>query len=412
MAITGKHLPTTRSHTRSRSSRACRSRRGFIPPLLPARRGESAAGSAQPRRLLHNRCGPVTGRSSLRTRLVRGGTSATRKDEIQLKPATRTIDIIIPVYRGYELTRRCIGSVLAGRLRSESHVVLIDDASPEAAIRAYLDEIGADERVTLIRNTRNLGFVASVNRGMQVHPDRDVVLLNSDTEVANDWLDRLRDCVYSEDHIATATPFSNNATICSYPLFCRDNPMPHGLDVAALDRVFRDTNRGRRVELPTAVGSCMFIRRPALDAAGLFDEAAFGRGYGEEADFCCRASALGWRHMLCADTFVFHAGGASFGPDKLALSEAAQAVIRARHPDYQQKVDRHLMLDPAADLRRAVELEIESRRRRGLEMPIAARWRVPRVRSSLVLSVSGRNTPASHMRASRITSAPSCIGFS
>ncbi|MCB1907725.1 MAG: glycosyltransferase [Rhodocyclaceae bacterium] len=294
-----------------------------------------------------------------------------------MKPATRTIDIIIPVYRGYELTRRCIGSVLAGRLRSESHVVLIDDASPEAAIRAYLDEIGADERVTLIRNTRNLGFVASVNRGMQVHPDRDVVLLNSDTEVANDWLDRLRDCVYSEDHIATATPFSNNATICSYPLFCRDNPMPHGLDVAALDRVFRDTNRGRRVELPTAVGSCMFIRRPALDAAGLFDEAAFGRGYGEEADFCCRASALGWRHMLCADTFVFHAGGASFGPDKLALSEAAQAVIRARHPDYQQKVDRHLMLDPAADLRRAVELEIESRRRRGLEMPIAARRPAP-----------------------------------
>ena len=72
-------------------------------------------------------------------------------------------------------------------------------------------------RVTLLRNERNLGFVQSVNRGMVLHPDRDVVLLNSDTEVANDWLDRLSAAAHSARDIATATPFSNSAGYCGFP---------------------------------------------------------------------------------------------------------------------------------------------------------------------------------------------------
>ncbi len=46
------------------------------------------------------------------------------------------------------------------------------------------------------------------------------------------------------------------------------------------------------------------------------------------------------------------------------------------------------------------------------EMPMAARWRVPSVRSSDELPVSGRNTPACQMRPSRTMAAPSCSGFS
>jgi GT2 family glycosyltransferase len=52
---------------------------------------------------------------------------------------------------------------------------------------------------------------------MRLHPERDVVLLNSDTVVANDWLDRLLACADLESRIGTVTPFSNNATICSFP---------------------------------------------------------------------------------------------------------------------------------------------------------------------------------------------------
>ena len=92
-------------------------------------------------------------------------------------------------------------------------------------------------RITLLRNERNRGFVQSVNVGMSRHPDRDVVLLNSDTEVANDWLDRLLALAAAEPGLASITPLSNNATICSYPEPLHDNWQALEVDDAELDRL-------------------------------------------------------------------------------------------------------------------------------------------------------------------------------
>ncbi len=79
---------------------------------------------------------------------------------------------------------------------------------------------------------------------------------------------------------------------------------------------------------PTTVGFCMYIRRAALDEAGPFDAKTFGKGYGEENDFCLRSAALGWRHHIACDTFVRHEGGASFG------AAADTGITRAlRDPD-------------------------------------------------------------------------------
>ena len=65
----------------------------------------------------------------------------------------------------------------------------------------------------------------------------------------------------------------------------------------------------------------MYIRRAALADIGLFDAEAFGRGYGEENDFCLRASARGWRHLLACDTFVYHEGAVSFGAGASAAAQ-------------------------------------------------------------------------------------------
>ena len=121
-------------------------------------------------------------------------------------------------------------------------------------------------RFRLIRHERNVGFVASVNEGMGMHRSRDVLLLNSDTEVADGWLDRIAACAASRcQRTATVTPFSNNATICSYPLFARTTRCPTGQTTASLDRVFARENAGASVEIPTAVGFCMYISRRLLD---------------------------------------------------------------------------------------------------------------------------------------------------
>lgn len=280
-------------------------------------------------------------------------------------PHLPLVDVVVPVYKGYEATRRCIESVLSADYITPINLVLIDDASPEQELVCYLNGLSGQDRISVLRNPHNLGFVQSVNRGMRLHPERDVVLLNSDTEVANDWLDRLRACACSAQDIATVTPFSNNATICSYPVFCADNPMPSGIELAELDGLFARINAGGQVDLPTAVGFCMYIRRACLDAIGLFDAERFGRGYGEENDFSRRAAKAGWRNVLCADTFVFHAGGVSFGNERAALAPAAEEVLASLHPDYAALVRRFVAEDAPAKYRQAVDMEL-ARRRMGL----------------------------------------------
>ncbi|HSN20919.1 MAG TPA: glycosyltransferase [Usitatibacter sp.] len=265
------------------------------------------------------------------------------------------IDVVIPVYKGYEQTRRCIESVLASAQREPFETVLVDDASPEPRIRAYLDEVAAQGRATLLRNEENLGFVRSVNRGMALHADRDVVLLNSDAEVANDWLDRLRACAHGAPDVATVTPFSNNATICSYPFEGWAGRVPGTLGLAALDRLFARVNAGRAIELPTAVGFCMDLRSDALSALGAFDAERFGRGYGEENDFCMRALKSGRRNLLAADVFVYHEGSVSFSDEGAALRQSAGKALVEAHPDYPVRVHDFLVADPANDLRMAVD---------------------------------------------------------
>ena len=91
----------------------------------------------------------------------------------------------------------------------------------------------------------------------------------------------------------TLTPFSNNATICSYPFEGWTGGVPGSLGLAGLDSLIATTLTGQVVDIPTGVGFCMYIRRSCLDEVGLFDAERFGRGYGEENDFCRRAAATG-----------------------------------------------------------------------------------------------------------------------
>jgi GT2 family glycosyltransferase/glycosyltransferase involved in cell wall biosynthesis len=266
------------------------------------------------------------------------------------------VDVIVPVYRGFEQTRACIESVLANRPRTPLELIVIDDCAPEPQLAEWLDRMAATGKFSLLRNTDNCGFVETVNRGMLLHGDRDVLLLNSDTLVANDWLDRIVACAVTDARIATVTPFSNNATICSYPRICEANPLPAGYDVAALDALFALANPGAIAELPTGIGFCLYIRRAALDDLGLFDAAAFGKGYGEENDFCRRANMRGWKNVLAAGVFVQHAGGVSFGAEQDALRAQALEVLLKRHPDYSRDVHRFIAADPLRRFRVAADL--------------------------------------------------------
>ncbi|MBS0561571.1 MAG: glycosyltransferase, partial [Proteobacteria bacterium] len=106
-------------------------------------------------------------------------------------PRGVSASVVIPVYRGLDETRRCLFSVLADDARLAGEVIVIDDASPEPALSAWLDTLAQAGRIRLIRHARNLGFVAAANRGMREAGRADAILLNSDTEVPRGWTRRL-----------------------------------------------------------------------------------------------------------------------------------------------------------------------------------------------------------------------------
>jgi GT2 family glycosyltransferase/glycosyltransferase involved in cell wall biosynthesis len=287
---------------------------------------------------------------AIRDYLPSGGTSPAPAPDVM-------VDVVIPVFRGLAQTRRCIESVLADHARPAGRVIAVDDHSPEPKLSAWLDGLASDGHIQLVRNRRNRGFVASVNIGIDAAAAHDVVLLNSDTEVPSGWLTRLAGHAYATPRVASVSPFSNNATICSYPRI-EGGPPAFGLDVDQLDAACQAANAGRSVELPTTVGFCMYVRRAALNDVGLFDVATFGRGYGEENDFCLRASASGWRHLLACDTFVYHEGSVSFGAGASAAAEQGMATLRERYPFYPRLVAQHVKLDAAGPYRFAITTEL------------------------------------------------------
>jgi len=262
--------------------------------------------------------------------------------------------VVIPVYGSRALALQAIDSVLGAPTRERFELVVVDDASPDPLLRGELQALAEAGLITLVENECNVGFVAAANRGIALHPHRDVVLLNSDARVFGDWLDRLL-TVLRTPRTATATPFSNAATILSYPATLCENRLPASGDVAHWDSLCAAGDMPV-VDIPTGVGFCMAIRRDCIDRVGAFDQERFGRGYGEENDFCLRATAAGWRHVAATGVFVWHRGGTSFGDEREMLVEAAQATIESLHPGYAALVSRFIGNDPLQPARRALDI--------------------------------------------------------
>ncbi len=263
--------------------------------------------------------------------------------------------LVMPVYKGYDDTLRAIHAVLSAPQAASFALLVIDDCSPEPRLSAALAELAARGLFAHSVNAENLGFVRTCNRGLERAAGKDVVLLNADIVVYGDWLDRLLWHIDADPRIATVTPFSNNATICSYPRPNVDNQARLEITPAEIDAFTRLCNARTRSPVPTGVGFCMAMRREAIAAVGLLDAETFGRGYGEENDFCMRALKAGFTNVLAHDVFVFHAGSVSFGT---VLATKGAEILRAlltKHPDYQRRVHNHIQVDPARFARRRLD---------------------------------------------------------
>src|SRR5687768_18464433 len=108
----------------------------------------------------------------------------------------RRADVVIPVYRNVELTRRCIRAVLKSSGPALGQLIVVNDCSPEPKMAPMLAGLQAEvPDMVLFANETNQGFVGSTNRGLNLR-QRDVVVLNSDALVTPGWLDEMLEVAY------------------------------------------------------------------------------------------------------------------------------------------------------------------------------------------------------------------------
>ena len=275
------------------------------------------------------------------------------------------VDIIVPIYNAYEYTEECIKSVIRNTDLTKHTLVLINDKSPDEKILPMLLKYkneNTDKQIVVLDNEQNLGFVKTVNKGMK-YSENDVILLNSDTEVTKKWVEKIQECAYSNKYIATVTPLTNNGTICSVPNFGIDNELPENITLDEYGDMIEKISKNRYPELTTGNGFCMYIKRDVINELGLFDDETFGKGYGEENDFCYRALDHGYTNVLCDNTFIYHKGTQSFKKENLTASRAAlieehMNLLRKKHPIYVQKTDNFIANNPLRDIQENVNLNI------------------------------------------------------
>lgn len=276
------------------------------------------------------------------------------------QPATcRPVTIVLPVYNAFDLLAEVLQRVdrhtdLPWRL------ILIEDCSTDPRVRPFLRSWAKDrtDRVYLTENDTNLGFIKSVNSGLAKALDwgDHVILLNSDAFVPRAWSSRLVAPFETHEDVASVTPMSNDAEIFSVPAICTRTVLEPGQG-DAIDAVAQRINADATLSTaPTGVGFCMALHIDYLRQVPMLDT-IFGRGYGEEVDWCQKTRLLGGRHLGLPGLFVEHRGGESFGTsEKLALVQKNNALVAHRYPTYDRDVQEFIQADPLISARVALAL--------------------------------------------------------
>ncbi len=253
------------------------------------------------------------------------------------------VTIIVPIYNASELVQRCIDALIE-HTQGLTQLLLIDDASTDAAIAPLLARCQNSPGITVLSNTQNLGYTCNIALGLSHAPHGDVVVLNADTEVGPNWLLGLRRAAYARADVGTATAVSDNAGAFSVPELERYNPLPATWSLMQTQRALWQQAGLVTPALPTGNGFCMYVKRAMLDHVGGPDVAAFPQGYGEENDWCQRAEQAGFVHVVAGNVLVHHARSASFGEARReSLGHAGMAVLRERYPYYEAAVGATLL---------------------------------------------------------------------
>jgi GT2 family glycosyltransferase len=274
----------------------------------------------------------------------------------------KPIDIVIPVYNGREYLEPLFQSIVKNT-SMPYRLLVCDDKSSDVEVLPLLKKLQEEYKdidFILLENEQNLGFIGTVNRLSELTQNH-FVLLNTDTEVPPFWIERLMYPIFKMQNIASTTPFTNAGTICSFPNYLEDNPIFENMSVEELDSYFQKVNFEQTyIEIPTGVGFCMGVNKELVSKIGMFDT-IFGKGYGEENDWCQRAIENGYKNIHVTNLFVYHKHGGSFpSEEKKRLIANNSVILNKKHVDYDKQVQSTIIKNELEILRNSIIFKIES----------------------------------------------------
>ncbi len=255
-----------------------------------------------------------------------------------------SISIVVCIHNALDYVKVCLRSVTR-HTPGDCRLILINDGS-DADTTAWLERFAASHcGVTLLANHPARGYTCAANRGLRLSDSDYTILLNSDTVVSPDWVEGIVECGESDSRVGIIGPLSNAATYQSVPEFLdehgqwKENCLPEGDTVAGYAAFVRWTSQRIHPRVPVVNGFCFAIKRQVIDAIGYLDEESFPRGYGEENDYCARATDAGFELAIADQVYVYHAVSKSFGAQRREpLIARAHEALRRKYP--QERFDR------------------------------------------------------------------------
>ena len=231
----------------------------------------------------------------------------------------KKIAVVILNWNGQKFLEQFLPNVL--RYTSEkADVIVADNASTDNSVE-YLQTNFPE--IQIIINQSNGGFAKGYNDALFQLDHTYFVLLNSDIEVSENWLDPVINLMDQDENIAACQPkirsYSEPEKFeyagaaggfidkFGYP-FCRGRIF-NNLEI---DHGQYDDN----LEIFWATGACMFVRSEIYKKVGGLDNDFFA--HMEEIDFCWRVKNLGYKIMYCAQSTVYHVGGGTL-PKKSSM---------------------------------------------------------------------------------------------
>ncbi len=224
-----------------------------------------------------------------------------------------TVHVLVINWNGLEHLDACFTSLTASPY-AEARFVLVDNASTDGSAAFIRQKFGNDPRVEFVLLDKNLGWSGGNNAGMQraLELGADyILLLNNDTRIAPDAIQRLVALAEGEPAIGALAP---KLLMFDEPRFINSIGLIASTIGAAWDRGIGEINGPKWDDHVPVIGVCgagFFIRSEALRKTGLLPE-DFGI-YLDDLDLSMRLWNAGYTVLTCPEAVIYHKFSATMG---------------------------------------------------------------------------------------------------